>query len=159
GKARHGDMRTDDIVDLLVRPDAAEQEKRGKQDREQLLAAGGLNVLYVRSNAHPLAPFVFVLGRNCTTRSQSSASAMRTNVSIRGGRPPRSKRAIADCVVPTRSANSCCERSRARRCSTTCSAIAAKSQPSSGAPATRSRSSSSRLRSAVSFRRDIASEL
>ena len=121
--------------------------------------AGKFRILDIRSPAHFRPPFVFVLGRNSTTSSQSTAAAMRRSVSIRGGPPPRSKRAIADCVVPQSSASSCCERSRARRYATTCSAIRAKNQPSSGSPATRSRRSASRRRRAVSFRRGIASEL
>ena len=49
-------------------------------------------------------------GFRSTTSSHSSASAMRSSVSIRGGLPPRSSRAIADCVVPTSSASSRCDR-------------------------------------------------
>ncbi len=35
---------------------------------------------------------------------------MRNSVSMRGGLPPASSRAIADCVVPVSSASSACER-------------------------------------------------
>jgi hypothetical protein len=56
---------------------------------------------------------------------------MRRSVSIRGGRPPRSKRAIADCVVPTISASSRWENPFACRRSATLSATAAKNQPRS----------------------------
>src|SRR5579884_3438186 len=58
---------------------------------------------------------------------------MFSSVSIRGGRPPRSSRAIADCVVPTRSASSRCESPFASRRSATWSAICAKNQPRSPA--------------------------
>src|SRR6266516_3722453 len=56
---------------------------------------------------------------------------MRSSVSMRGGRPPRSSRAIADCVVPTSSASSRWERPFSARRSDTLSAIAAKNQPRS----------------------------
>jgi hypothetical protein len=65
-------------------------------------------------------------GLSSTRRSQSSASAIRSSVSIRGGRPPRSSRAIADCVVPVSSASSRCERPRSPRRVATSSAICAK---------------------------------
>ena len=68
-------------------------------------------------------------GASSTTRSQSSASAMRSSVSIRGGRPPRSRRAMADCVVPQSSARSRWESPIALRRSATRSAIWAKNQP------------------------------
>jgi hypothetical protein len=45
-----------------------------------------------------------VCGLNSTTNSQSSAVAIPRSVSMRGGRPPLSRRAIADCVVPQSSA-------------------------------------------------------
>ena len=41
-----------------------------------------------------------VRGRSSISSSQSSAFAIRRSVSMRGGRPPDSRRAIADCVVP-----------------------------------------------------------
>ena len=47
-----------------------------------------------------------VRGRRRTSSSQSSAFAIRSNVSSRGGRVPRSSRATADCVVPQRAASS-----------------------------------------------------
>src|SRR5207248_6568832 len=45
--------------------------------------------------AHDASP----RGRSSTASSQSSASAILSSVSIRGGLPPVSSRAIADCVV------------------------------------------------------------
>src|SRR5690348_14860132 len=56
---------------------------------------------------------------------------MFSSVSMRGGRPPRSSRAIADCVVPTSSASSRCERPISARRVATCSAIWAKNHPRS----------------------------
>jgi len=75
----------------------------------------------------------YLRGSSSTTSSQSSASAMRSSVSIRGGRPPRSSRAIADCVVPQSSASSRCESPFAPRSAATRSAIRAKNQPRSPA--------------------------
>src|SRR5438105_7073066 len=82
-------------------------------------------------------------GRSSTASSQSRASAIRSSVSIRGGRPPASSRAIADCVVPTSSASSRCESFRALRCAWTWSAMRAKNHPSP-APARRARAFSPR---------------
>ena len=65
-------------------------------------------------------------GLSSTRRSQSSASAIRSSVSIRGGRPPRSSRAIADCVVPVSSASSRCDSFCWARLDATSSAIWAK---------------------------------
>ena len=48
---------------------------------------------------------------------------------MRGGRPPLSSRAIADCVVPVSSASCACESPSARRRSDTWPAIWAKNQP------------------------------
>ncbi len=80
---------------------------------------------------------------------------MRSSVSILGGRPPLSRRAIADCVVSHRDASSVCESPSSRRRSATCDAIEAKSQPSS-APARcrRSRSTGADL---PPFDRDTSS--
>src|SRR5919198_3779725 len=159
GLRRHAYVVADDVVDACVRPDAAEKQKYRQHDRQQLLGSRRLQLLYIRSPIHLRPPPLIVLGRNSTISSQSSASAMRSNVSIRGGRPPRSKRAIADWVVPHSTPSSCCERSRTRLCSTTCSAIWAKNHPCSGSPATRSRSWASRRCKAVSFLRVITSVL
>src|SRR6266545_4747786 len=68
-------------------------------------------------------------GLSSTSSSQSSAAAIPSRVSMRGGRPPLSRRAIADCVVPHNSASCCWERPSAARRSATCSAIAAKNHP------------------------------
>jgi hypothetical protein len=116
------------VVDPLIRPDAADQQEDRKDDDQQLLALRRLDVLDLDACAHLESPLL-VLGRSSTLSSQSSASAIRMSVSMRGGRPPDSRRAIADCVVPVSSASSACERFRARRRSATCSAIAAKSHP------------------------------
>jgi hypothetical protein len=89
------------VVDLLVRPHAADQDKDRQDDREQLLALRGLDLLDVNPRAH-FPPrffgfdFVFVRGRSSTSSSQSSAFAIRRSVSMRGGRPPLSSRAMAD---------------------------------------------------------------
>src|SRR6266545_3700159 len=80
------------------------------------------------------------------TSAQSSASAIRSSVSILGGRPPDSRRAIADWVVPVSSASSFWESPCARRWSATCSATRAKNQPWSGSTC----ASRSRRRSKVS---------
>src|ERR1700694_6095404 len=65
---------------------------------------------------------------------------------MRGGRPPDSRRAIADCVVPVSSASSFWESPRARLWSATCCATRAKNHPWSGSTC----ASLSRSRSKVS---------
>ena len=93
-------------------------------------------------------------GRSSTARSQSSASARRSRVSMRGGRPPFSRRAMALCDVAQSRASSTCESPRASRRSVTCAAIEAKSQPSSAwASRRRSRSNGS---AGVRFARPFA---
>jgi len=94
-----------DVVDLLVCPHSADQQEDRENYGEELLAFRRLDVLDVDCRAHFESPR-FVLGLSSTISSQSSASAMRRSVSIRGGRPPDSSCAIADCAVPVSSAYS-----------------------------------------------------
>src|SRR4029453_16032319 len=138
--ALDADCITNHVVDSLVRPDAADQQEDSEDECKELLAGGRLDLLRVGTFA-PAAFPLFVLGRSSTMSSQSSAFAIRRSVSIRGGRPPDSSRAIADWVVPVSSASSAWRTRCALRCSATCCAICAKNQPWSGSTcASRARS-------------------